>query len=72
MSLSQDLLDILVCPESRQPLLNFEDEGFLFCPASRLKYPIEDGLPVMLVEEAERHDQATADALIARAAERDA
>jgi len=68
MALSKDLLDILVCPESKQPLLYFEQEGFLFCPASRLKYRIDEGIPVMLIEDAERVDEATAAELAARAA----
>lgn len=54
MSLDPELLEILVCPESRKPLVYFSDEQFLFCPDSRLKYRVEDGIPVMLVEEAER------------------
>jgi len=70
MSLPADLLDILVCPQSKQPLLYFEDEGFLFCPASRLKYRVEDGIPVMLVEEAEEVCDAEAAALVARAGQR--
>ena len=57
MALSQELLDILVCPESKQALVYFADEGFLFCPESRLKYRIEDDIPVMLVDEAERLDE---------------
>lgn len=73
MSLSADQLEHLACPESRQPLLYFPaaDGGdeFLFCPASRLKYRVEEGIPVLLVEEAERVDQAEADRLVARAAE---
>ncbi len=67
MPLSPDLLQCLVCPESQQPLLNFEQEGFLFCPASRLKYRIADGIPVMLVEEAERLTPEQAAALVDRA-----
>ena len=67
MALDPLLLEILVCPESKKPLLYFEKEGFLFCPESRLKYRIEDDIPVMLVEEAERLDEDTAAALVARA-----
>lgn len=67
MALDPLLLEILVCPESKKPLLYFEKEGFLFCPESRLKYRIEDDIPVMLVEEAERLDEAEAAALAARA-----
>lgn len=67
MALDPLLLEILVCPESKKALLYFEKEGFLFCPESRLKYRIEDDIPVMLVEEAERLDEAAAEALVARA-----
>lgn len=54
MALDEKLLEILVCPESKDPLIYFEEEEFLLCPTSRLKYPIEDDIPVMLVDEAER------------------
>jgi len=67
MSLSQTLLDVLACPESKQPLIYFEEEGFLFCPASKLKYRIDDGIPVLLIEEAERLDDAAAKQLEADA-----
>ena len=65
--LDPELLEILVCPESKEPLVYFEEEGFLFCPASRLRYRIEDGIPVMLIEEAERLDEEAARALMERA-----
>lgn len=67
MALDPVLLEILVCPESKKPLLYFEEEHFLFCPESRLKYRIEDDIPVMLIEEAERVDEAEAERLVARA-----
>lgn len=70
MALDPLLLDILVCPESKQPLLYFESENFLFCPHSRLKYRIENDIPVMLIEEAERLDEAEAAKLTARAPKR--
>lgn len=52
MALARELLDVAVCPKSKQPLVYFESEGFLLCPASRLRYRIEGGVPVLLVEEA--------------------
>lgn len=52
MALARELLDVLVCPKSKQPLVYFESEGYLLCPASRLRYRIDDGVPVLLVEEA--------------------
>jgi len=75
--LADALLDVLVCPKSKQPLIYFprgeddRDEGaaFLLCPASRLRYPIRDGVPVMLVDEATQVDATQVDALVARARE---
>ena len=67
MALDPELLEILVCPESKQPLIYFPDDGFLFCPESRLRYPIEDDIPVMLIEEAERLSEPDAEQLMARA-----
>ncbi len=67
MALDPELLDILVCPESKQPLIYFEEDGFLFCPESKLKYRVDDGIPVMLIEEAERLSDEDAQALLARA-----
>lgn len=52
MPLARELLDVLVCPKSKEPLLYFEADSFLFCPASRLKYRIDQGVPVLLVDEA--------------------
>jgi uncharacterized protein YbaR (Trm112 family) len=70
MALDAQLLEILVCPRSRAPLLYFEPEGFLFCPQSRLKYRVEDDIPVMLVEEAEEVDQADCGRLLELARQR--
>lgn len=46
------LLDILVCPVSKAPLEWRADRQELWCKASRLAYPVRDGIPVMLEEEA--------------------
>jgi uncharacterized protein YbaR (Trm112 family) len=67
MAIDAQLLEILVCPESKKPLVYFEAEGFLFCPESRLKYRIDDDIPVMLVDEAERLSEAEAKALMEKA-----
>jgi hypothetical protein len=48
--LIKKLLDILVCPVSKGPLEQIGDE--LVCQTSKLAYPIKDGIPVMLPEEA--------------------
>jgi uncharacterized protein len=49
--LDEKLLSILVCPEDRGPLLLVGDE-FLYNPRLRRAYRIEDGVPVLLIDEA--------------------
>ncbi len=46
------LLDILVCPVTKAPLIWDAENQELLCKASRLAYPVRDGVPVMLEEEA--------------------
>lgn len=46
------LLDILVCPVSKAPLVWNPEKQELICKASRLAYPVRDGVPVMLEDEA--------------------
>ena len=46
------LLDILVCPVSKAPLVWDAQKQELICKASRLAYPVRDGVPVMLEDEA--------------------
>jgi uncharacterized protein YbaR (Trm112 family) len=46
------LLDILVCPVTKAPLIYDKDRQELISKAARLAYPIRDGIPVMLEEEA--------------------
>jgi len=52
MPLDKNLLDILVCPVTGGPLLWREDRQELWSRAARLAYPVRDGIPVMLEEEA--------------------
>ena len=52
------LLDILVCPVCKGPLLYRKAEAELICKADRLAYQIRDGIPVMLEEEARKIDPA--------------
>ena len=49
--LDEKLLSILVCPQDRGPLLLVGDD-FLYNPRLRCAYRIEDGIPVLLVDEA--------------------
>ena len=46
------LLDILVCPVCKGKLTFDKSAGELICPVDRLAYPVRDGIPVMLEEEA--------------------
>lgn len=50
MALDEKLLSILVCPQDRGPLLLADDR--LYNPRLRRAYRIEDGIPVLLVDEA--------------------
>ncbi|NIR32118.1 MAG: Trm112 family protein [Gammaproteobacteria bacterium] len=52
--MDKKLLDILVCPVCKGPLVYRRKESELVCRACRLAYPIRDDIPVMLEEEA-RH-----------------
>lgn len=46
------LLEIMVCPVCKGPLKYRKSEHELVCKADRLAYPIRDGIPVMLEDEA--------------------
>jgi len=48
------LLDILVCPICKGPLVYRGAQGEFICKADRLAFPIRDDIPVMLEEEARK------------------
>lgn len=52
---SQELLDILVCPEDKGPLNLSEDGKWLVNPRNGYRYPIRRGIPVMLIEEGRKY-----------------
>ena len=52
MTLPIQLLEILVCPKCRGALEYREAESSLVCHTCRLKYPVRDGIPIMLIDEA--------------------
>lgn len=52
MPISQELLDMLVCPVCKTPVKLTEDDQGLRCSTCRIVYPIRDGFPVMLKDEA--------------------
>lgn len=55
-SVDPKLLEILVCPLTKNPLEYDSERQELVSRAARLAYPIRDGIPIMLVEEARRLD----------------
>lgn len=52
MTLSPQLLAVLVCPRCKGELELREREAVLVCHSCRLRYPIKDDIPIMLVDEA--------------------
>ncbi len=52
--MDKKLLEILVCPLCKGPLVYRKAEQELICKADRLAYPIRDDIPVMLEDEARR------------------
>ena len=50
------LLEVLVCPITRTPMVYDRVRGELISKAARLAYPVRDGVPVMLPEEARTLD----------------
>ena len=52
------LLEILVCPLCKGPLVYRREAAELVCKADRLAYPIKDGIPVMLEDDARKLDPA--------------
>lgn len=53
MTLDQQLLDILACPEDKGPLFYFADEQSLYNARLHRRYVVRDDIPVMLIDEAE-------------------
>lgn len=68
-SLDPRLLEILACPKDKGPLIYFADEDSLYNPRLRLRYHVHDGIPVMLVDEADEVDEAEGARLTAKASD---
>ena len=61
--MDKKLLEILVCPLCKSELIYKKDEQELICKADRLAFPIRDGIPVMLENEARKLSLEEYDAL---------
>ena len=66
MPLDPTLLEILACPEDKGPLYYFADEDALYNPGLKRRYSVRDGIPVMLIDEAETVDDAEHTRLMGR------
>ena len=53
--LDPTLLEILACPKCHGDLTFDREHAVLDCPACRLRFRIDDGIPVMLIDEAEHY-----------------
>lgn len=56
--LNPELMSILVCPDTHARLVHHGDWLYSTDPKSRRRYPIRDGIPVMLIDESEVVDEA--------------
>ncbi len=54
MAIQQELLDILACPKCKGDIRLDESENGIICDNCKLLYQIKDGIPIMLIDEAEK------------------
>ena len=52
----KDLLDILACPQCREKVVLSGDNLWLVCENCQVRYPIEDDIPIMLIDRAVKID----------------
>lgn len=64
--MNKKLLEILACPECKAPLDYYPAPEQLVCRAERLVFPVRDGIPVLLVDEAEAISSESLEALDAQ------
>lgn len=64
-AIDKELLKILVCPESKAPLVQVEDWLYSTDPETRRRYPVRDGIPIMLIDESEVVAQEEFDRIMA-------
>ncbi len=56
MTVSKELMDILACPKCKGVVELEEDGNGIICGACRIRYRVEDDIPIMLIDEAEPLD----------------
>ncbi|HEV3400807.1 MAG TPA: Trm112 family protein [Acidimicrobiales bacterium] len=66
MALDPLLLEILACPEDKGPLWYLDDEDALYNPRLKRRYAVRDGIPDMLIEDAETVANAEHERIMAK------
>ena len=66
MPLAPELLALLACPEDKGPLYYFADLDVLYNPRLQRVYKVRDGIPVMLIDEAQSLEPGESERLSAR------
>ncbi len=56
MALDPKLVELLACPKCHGPLEYDPEREVLRCPRCKLEYPIREGIPVLLLEEAKKYE----------------
>ena len=71
MALDPILLEVLACPEDKGPLYYLADEDALYNPRLKRRYHVRDGIPIMLIDEAETVDDTEHDRLMVKVSSED-
>lgn len=69
-TIDADLLKIMQCPVGKAPLVQVGEALYSTDASTRRKYPIRDGIPIMLIEESVEVDQAEYDWAMGEAGKR--
>jgi len=64
--IDKELLDILVCPESKAALVQIGDWLYSTDRTTRRRYPVRDGIPILIIDESEVVDQSEYDRVMKR------
>lgn len=59
--IKKELLDILACPQCKNPVILNKNQDGLICEQCRLLYEIKDDIPIMLIDEARSLDKTSSD-----------
>lgn len=64
--IDKELLDILVCPETKAALVQVGDWLYSTDRKTRRRYPVRDGIPILIIEESEVVDEAEYDRVLSQ------